>query len=232
MSLKILASYFHSFIDLFFPNLCMACSEALTGNEKVFCTSCLTKLPLTHFWSQKDNPVEQLFWGKVSIENAASFIYFEKESRFQHALHELKYKGKKNVGIQLGKLFGNYLKESSFSAIDVIVPVPLHEKKLKIRGYNQSEMIGNGLAEVMEKPLLSKSVSRVVHTSSQTHKGRYNRWLNVDGIFKCTEPDKLQYKHVLIVDDVVTTGATIESLAAEILKIEGTKVSIATIAVA
>jgi ComF family protein len=189
-------------------------------------------MPLTNFWQQKDNPVEQLFWGKIKIEHAASLFYFEKDSRYQNILHQLKYKGKQNIGIQLGRIFGYHLCNSNFKTIDAIIPVPLHKKRLRKRGYNQSDMIGIGLSKSMNKPLLNNCVSRVIHTSSQTKKNRYSRWLNVEGIFKIDDPIKLEGKHILVVDDVVTTGSTIESLVMELLKIKKVKISIVTLAVA
>lgn len=189
-------------------------------------------MPLTNFWKQKKNPVEQIFWGKIKVENAASLFYFEKDSRYQNILHQLKYKGKKNIGIQLGRIFGYHLSESEFKNIDVIIPVPLHKKRLRKRGYNQSEMVGLGLSHAMDKPMWQNTVSRIIHTKSQTNKNRYNRWLNVDGIFKVNSPEQLKNKHILIIDDVITTGSTIESLAQELLQIINVKISIITLAVA
>lgn len=232
LNLTVIKKFLKAFLDLFYPNLCVACNEALLGNEKYLCSYCIAEMPLTNFWKQKDNPVEQLFWGRVNVEQAASLFYFEKDSRYQNILHQLKYKGKRNIGIQLGRIFGYHLNNTNFSAIDFIIPVPLHKKRLRKRGYNQSDMIGLGLSNAMEKPLLNNCVSRVIHTKSQTKKNRYSRWLNVEGIFEINDPDKIKGKHILIVDDVVTTGSTIESMAQELLKIKDVRVSIITLAVA
>ena len=231
-NLFVIKRYLESFINLIYPNLCVACGEVLSGNEENFCSYCLADMPVTNFWNQPENPVEQLFWGKIQVEHAASFIYFEKDSKYQNALHKLKYNNRKEVGTQLGRVYGYHLKNSRFNTIDAILPVPLHKKRFRKRGYNQSEMICQGLSLALSKPVLTEPVIRNVHTKSQTKKNRYNRWLNVEGIFKCVQPEAIEGKHILIVDDVVTTGATIESLASEILKIPGTKVSVATIAVA
>lgn len=222
--------YLKYFINLLYPNLCVACEKSLLAKEKILCTDCLTSIPLTNFWNQKDNPVEQLFWGRVKLENAASFIYYEKNSRYQNALHQLKYFGKKETGIQLGKLFGNYLIGSRYDSVDAIIPVPLHKKKLKKRGYNQSEMIAIGLGAILQKQLITKSLIRKNASSSQTNKNRFERWKNVEDIFECTKPETIQNKHILLVDDVITTGATAESVISELLKVKGVRVSLVSIA--
>lgn len=229
---SLIKKYFTSLLDLFYPKLCIACQDVLAGNEEYLCSYCIANLPLTNFWKQKDNLVEQLFWGRVKVEQATSLFYFEKESRYQNILHQLKYKGKKNIGIQLGRILGYYLSESPFKEIDAIVPVPLHPKRQRKRGYNQSEMIALGISTAMQKPLLSDCVSRLVHTKSQTKKNRYSRWENVSGIFSVLKPNELQGKHILVVDDVITTGSTIEALLEEILKTDNIKVSVASLAVA
>jgi ComF family protein len=218
-------SYYTSFLNLLFPNLCVACGYALAGNEMYVCTSCLANLPYTHFYTHKHNPVEEIFWGRVQVENAASYIFFEKGGHLQEILHQLKYKQKPEVGVLMGRLFGNKLVKSRFNAIDVIVPVPLHKSRQSKRGYNQSEMIANGIAQSMNKPVEATAVIRAFATKTQTSKSRFERWLNVDGVFKITKPEAFIGRHLLIVDDVVTTGATSESFIQEFLKIPGVKVS-------
>jgi ComF family protein len=228
----IIKEYISSFINLLFPNICIACKNALAGNEQYICTNCMANLPTTNFWLQNNNPIEKIFWGRVPVVAAASFSYFEKDSRLQHILHHLKYKGKSEVGILLGKAFGYKLIDSRFNTIDLIIPVPLHKLRQRQRGYNQSEMIAKGLSIAMKKPMLSNSVSRLIATKSQTNKKRYDRWLNVEGVFNIEHPKTLENKHLLIVDDVITTGATLESLIQEVLKVPGVQVSVVTLATA
>ena len=171
--------------------------------------------------------------GRANITLATSFCRFDKGGHLQHLLHELKYKGNCDVGRKLGVLFGYDLIQSSlFQDINAIIPVPLHPKKEKKRGYNQSTEICKGLAESMNRPMITGNLIRVVHTATQTRKGRFERWENVSGIFNVKNANELQGKHLLIVDDVVTTGATLEACCEPLLKVPGVRVSIATVACA
>jgi ComF family protein len=223
---------FNDFLNLIFPVHCAACGEILIKNERIICSGCIYHLPRTDFHLSQDNPVARIFWGRIRIENATAYYFFNKGSRFRRLIHELKYLGKQDIGIELGRAFGYDLLKSGFRDIDMVVPVPLHQKKLKKRGFNQSECIARGIAEAMTRPINSSSVIRAADTSTQTRKSRYDRWLNVEGVFRVTEKDLLAGKHILLVDDVLTTGATMEACAAAILEVEGTKVSIAALAVA
>ena len=190
-------------------------------------------MPYTNYWNHPENPVEQLFWGRVKVERAVSFLFFEKGSIFQHLFHELKYNGKKELGILFGRLFGKKLTESNFdNTIDVIVPVPLHKSRQRKRGYNQSEQIAIGISESLKKPVCNHLLIRQIASKTQTRRSRYERWQNVEGIFKCTDQQFLENKHVLIVDDVITTGATTEALIQEIAGINNIKISVATLAIA
>jgi ComF family protein len=189
-------------------------------------------LPETGFYNYPENPVEKLFWGRIKVENATAFLFYDKQSKYGHLLHEFKYKGYREIGIYLGELLGSRLNNSSFNDIDLIVPVPLHFSKLRSRGFNQSEVFGQGLSKSLNKPVLGKALKRNVFTSTQTRKGRFDRWKNVEGIFQVSDPDLLKHKHILLIDDVVTTGATLEAAGSAILNIEGTKLSIATLAYA
>ena len=178
-----------------------------------------------------DNPVIKLFWGRTSIFSASSMYSFNKGSKVQHLIHQLKYRGKKEIGVSLGKHYGNELKTAPlFSTASIIVPVPLHSKKLKKRGYNQSETFAQGLAESMRAENPSDVLIRTFASETQTKKSRFARWKNVEEIFKVASPEKITGKHVLLVDDVVTTGATLEACANKILEVPGTKVSVAAIA--
>jgi ComF family protein len=220
-------------LKLIFPPTCAACGGILVKNERVICLQCNYDLPRTDFHLEQDNPVAQIFWGRVRIENATAFYFFNKGSRFRHLVHELKYNGRKDIGLELGRIFGYEIgKKDEYRQTDLIVPVPLHRKKQKKRGFNQSECIAHGISQALGRPLDINSIIRSFHSSTQTRKSRYDRWLNVEGIFRVINPEILTGKHILLVDDVITTGATIEACATEILKIEGTKVSVAVLAVA
>jgi len=219
--------------DMFFPNLCVTCGNRLVMQEKYLCIDCWLDLPVTNFHFNPENKVAQLFWGRVKIENATAFFVFNKGSNYQHLIHFIKYKGLKELGFETGRRFGMALSTSpQFNAVDIILPVPLHPKKQKKRGYNQSEWIANGISESLNKPVSNDNLRRNLHTSTQTRKNRYERWENVDNIFEVTLPDEFAGKHILIIDDVVTTGSTLESCALQLLQLEGVKVSIATLAFA
>lgn len=222
---------FADVLELFFPSLCIACGERLVSQEKFLCLDCWNDLPVTSFHDEPGNKVEQLFWGRIRIERAASYFQYRKGSRYQHLIHFIKYKGLKELGYEAGLRFGSIISGSAdFSSVDVIVPVPLHRKREKQRGYNQSEWIGRGIAWALQKPLLLGNLVRAVHTKTQTRKTRFERWENVENIFVVTNPSVLAEKHVLLVDDVVTTGSTLEACAGALLQCPNTKVSVATLA--
>ncbi|MBI5539728.1 MAG: ComF family protein [Bacteroidia bacterium] len=221
------------FFQLFYPNICAACGERLLTQEKVICTRCLVDLPRTNFHYEHDNPVSQLFWGRVNVQNATALFRFQKGSRFQDLLHLLKYNGRQDIGEELGRQLGFELKKSElFNSVNVVIPVPLHPKREKKRGYNQAECIAKGIADSMGIEIQSRNMVRSVETQTQTKKSRIERWQNLDSIFKIKKPEKLNNKHILLVDDVVTTGATLEACAQAILKTEGVKVNIAALATA
>jgi ComF family protein len=173
-----------------------------------------------------------MFWGRIPVRNISSFIYFAKGSRYQHILHELKYNGQKNIGTEMGRMFGNELKDTGFSCADLILPVPLHHTRQRKRGYNQSELIARGMSDILHIPVLTSLIIRTMDTLSQTRKSRFERWENVHSVFRCNNPEAIRNKHVLLVDDVITTGATLEACADCILSIEGITVSIASLAFA
>lgn len=228
-----IVSLLEDFISFFYPNTCFACGNSLFKHEKILCTHCLHNLPKTNYHMHPGNPLDKVFWGRVKIEQATALYYFSKGGKVQHLIHQLKYRGKKEIGVYLGKLLGNELKEiPSFHEISAVVPVPLHPRKQRKRGYNQSEQFAIGLAEAMGIKLETKSFIRKVATETQTKKSRFARWENVKEIFSVTDPAKLEGRHLLLVDDVVTTGATIESCANVLLALPGVKLSIASIAFA
>jgi ComF family protein len=191
-------------------------------------------MPRTGFWLRKENPVEQMFWGRVQVERACSFFYFSKGSRFRKLLHALKYHNKPQVGVELGLMLGYELRHApDYSEITSIVPVPLHPRRQRKRGYNQSEKIAQGIAQSFGRPMLADAVIRQVYNDSQTTKTREERHTNVADIFAVTPQgaSKLEGQHLLVVDDVLTTGATLESCIDTILKATSCKVSVATLAV-
>jgi ComF family protein len=193
----------------------------------------LSKIPKTNFCKDKNNPVAQIFWGRVKLENAFSYYYFTKGGSLQNLIHEIKYQGVKELAYELGKEFGMDLKESGIiDGIEMICPVPLHKEKEKRRGYNQSEWLAFGLSEILELPVEKNILKRIIFTSTQTKKNREQRWENVKDAFETADTNKIKNKHILLLDDVLTTGATLEACAQQFLETEGVKVSIATLAYA
>jgi len=230
-------SYFYNlwddFISLLFPRLCYACGEPLLRNENLICTGCYVVIPRTNFHTDSDNPVAKLFWGRCLIEKAAAFSFYNKGSRVRNLIHNLKYRGIEEIGYLLGRMYAQSLKSSGFTSdIDLIIPVPLHPSRKRVRGFNQSDLIARGIADVTGLSVSASSLSRIKSSTTQTKRSRYERWTNVEGIFHVTEPEIIAGKHILLVDDVITTGSTIESCANELLKIEGVRVSVVAVAYA
>lgn len=224
---------FDDLIALLYPNLCLACSENLPTRNEIICLRCQLELPRTNFHLEKENPFTERFWGRIPLESGASLYHFVKGGRIQELLHRLKYEGKREIGIKLGEWYGRQLKDSpDFQAVDVIIPVPLHPRKERLRGYNQSAMFAQGLAEAMDKSWHKEVLIRKVFTETQTQKSRAERLENVKDVFEIRNPEKIKGKHILLVDDVMTTGATMEVCGAKLLEITGTKLSMATIALA
>ena len=211
----------------------MACGNSLYKKEDCICTYCLYHLPKTNFHLETDNPVSRIFWGRADIFSAAACYYFNKGSRVQNLLHQLKYKGQKEVGTVIGNLYGKELLDSAlFNTVNMIIPVPLHPKKKKKRGFNQSDFFAEGLSQGMSVEWNPNILIRAVANESQTKKSRFMRWQNVASIFQVKQESQIEGKHILLVDDVVTTGSTLEASAQILLEIPGTKVSIVTIACA
>jgi ComF family protein len=224
---------FVDFFNLLFPNLCVVCNENLHRNEHHICYECLNKVPKTNYHLQSNNPIEKRFWGKIPIQSATAFFFFQKGSPFQKLLHALKYKGNKGIGEVLGKYAAAELLDSpNFATVDVIIPVPLHPKKYRQRGYNQSECIANGLSQVLGKPQDTTTLQRIRENTTQTKKGVFERYENTEGIFELVNINTFSGKHVLIVDDVLTTGSTIEACIRALLITENIKISIFCLAVA
>lgn len=225
--MNLLLNYASDFLSLFFPETCCACGQSLVKNESVVCTECRYDLPYTHFHLQPDNPVARLFLGRFPFKYAMACFYFYPQSKVQHLIHQLKYNNKPEAGFWIGEMYGNMVKDTlKEEAPDLIIPVPLHKKRRNVRGYNQSECIAAGLSAVLHIPVDTRSILRTTNTVSQTNKSRFSRYENMKDVFSVSRPDCLAGKHVLIVDDVVTTGATIEACALSLLAVEGVKVSL------
>jgi len=220
-------------ISLFYPRVCLACGNTLFRNEEILCFSCLYHLPKTNFHFEEDNPVARQFWGKINFASAASCYYFTKGSKVQHLIHQLKYKGYKEIGAYIGKLYGlELMKSPGFNSITSVIPVPLHPRKEAKRGFNQAEWFAKGLAASMKTELDKTTLIRATSSETQTRKSRFNRWENVKEIFRIEDIGRQAGKHVLLVDDVITTGSTLEAAGHSLLQVPGIKISVASIACA
>ncbi|MDQ3072447.1 MAG: ComF family protein [Bacteroidota bacterium] len=229
-----LKSALNDLLDLFYPQACAACANTLQKDEEHICLFCQHTLPRTDFHLERGNPLEKVFWGRFPIEAGGAFLYFKKGSSVQELLHNIKYRGTKEAAETLGRWYGEQLREEPiFLGVDYVVPVPLHRKKLRKRGYNQSEWFGEGIAKGMGKDMDTANLIRTQNTESQTKKGRFNRWQNVAEVFRIEKNKYFAGKHVLLVDDVVTTGSTLEACAQTLLNDDpNTKISIVTLAFA
>jgi ComF family protein len=224
-------SYLTDFADLFFPAYCAACDRALVKGEESICFYCQARLPRMTSHDERGNALERLFWGRSNIFSATAFLKMPRHGMVHQLIHELKYEGNKSVGVRLGKLFGHDLKNSTtMNEFDFILPVPLHPKRLYTRGYNQCDCIVEGLEHTLETPALLHNLVRVKYNESQTRMARYERWKNVETIFQVNQPELLEGKKVLLIDDVITTGSTIEACANILCAIPGLRLSVAALA--
>lgn len=231
--MMLLKKYYDSLIHLLYPHCCNGCGSDLLDKDQLICLSCRASLPRTSFASFHNNPIEKIFYGRLHVLAAHSEFYFMKNEIVQRLLHQLKYKGNHEIGEYLGNLTAESLvKSRRFSQIDCIIPLPLHPKKEFERGYNQASCISKGIATVMNIPVMEKNVVRKYATQTQTRKNRTERWENVSESFHVEEPEALYGKHVLLVDDVITTGASIEACGSKILGIKGTSISVTSLAYA
>lgn len=219
------------FLTLFFPKVCCCCGKHLHAKLNHICLTCRSNLPKTNFHLYAENPLQKLFWGRIHFENVFSYYKFVGSGKIRRLIHHFKYKGMKEIGLTVGQMYGKELVSAgSLKKIDCIVPIPIHSKKKKQRGYNQSHYFADGISMATGIECVKEAVIKKVHTSSQTKKSRYKRWKNVETSFEVIQPEKLMHKHVLLVDDVLTTGATIEACGQKILALQGTKITVASMA--
>ncbi|HEY0679862.1 MAG TPA: phosphoribosyltransferase family protein [Chitinophagaceae bacterium] len=207
-----------SVTHLFFPQVCHGCGSDLVKKDQLLCFRCIHQLPYTRFQFHSGNPTEKIFWGRLPVRHAASIFYLTKDSILEKLLYQLKYKGRKEVGVYCGRLMAQAIGETEFAGIDSLIPLPLFPKKERKRGYNQAAILCNGIAEINGKPVLMNAVERTSTTETQTRKNRVERWKNMEGRFCISGAANLSGRHVLLVDDVITTGATLEACGSEIVK--------------
>jgi ComF family protein len=225
--------WLEDFFNLLYPKLCLACGKNLPPTHDLICLSCEYQLPKTKQHEQKENAFTEIFWGRVRLETGAALYYFSKAGRVQRLIHQLKYDHKPAIGQALGRMYGRLLREQEhYQQLDAIVPVPLHPRKQHQRGYNQAAAIGSGLAESLQLPHYPNALERPVYAESQTRKSRQERLQNAQTAFRVKQPELLRGKHLLLVDDVLTTGATLEACASQILELPATKISLLTLAMA
>ena len=223
----------NSILELFYPSICAACGTSLFRWEHLVCTRCRNFLPHTGYERNEENPLAQLFYGRVRLKAVTSCYFFSKEGKVQHLIHELKYKGNRDAGVFLGQELGKTIKDAPlFQDIDYLIPVPLHPKREKKRGYNQSMVIAHGVSEVTDIQIGVDFLIRSVNTATQTHKSKEERWQNVKDIFELRHAERLEGKYVLLIDDVLTTGATLEACAHLLSSVPGITISCATAACA
>lgn len=224
---------FGRILDLLYPRLCFACEAQTIPKGTSLCVSCEYKITPTQYHLMPDNPVMERFWGRVKIERAATAFSFTKGGLLQNLIHQLKYENKPQIGQELGKMYGAMLLEDDFwRSIDCIIPVPLHPKKKHFRGYNQAAMWAMGLSEALGVNWSEQYLIRTDYTETQTKKSRMERFQNVQDAFAVPKPSEIMGKHLLIVDDVLTTGATLEACALKLLEVENVRVSLVCIALA
>jgi ComF family protein len=220
-----------SLLQLVYPHYCIGCGSDHLGLQQQLCSRCIHQLPETGFFRQPNNPVEKAFFGRIRVNQAGALYYFTKQSLVQELMVQLKYHQNKHAGLFLGRMMGYALRsEPRFADIDLLVPLPLNPKKEFKRGYNQAEVICVGIREVWPRPLQTKAIQRQKFTESQTTQNRLSRWQNMEGVFQVMQPGQLINQHILLVDDVITTGATLEACGQTILSIPNCRLSIAAAA--
>lgn len=224
--------FFKDITRIFFPNVCMCCENGLTNSENTICTYCLHELPLTNYTLTNSNAVLKIFYGRITLEKATALLYYHKKGIVQNLIHNLKYGNQQSIGEFIGNWLGTEMKESNqFTNIDYIVPIPLHKNRLKERGYNQVTTFGKTLAKILDVSYIENVIIRKSANKTQTHKGRFDRWKNVTELFYITNVSFFENKHILLIDDIITTGATIESCYNELIKTKNIRISVAVMAI-
>ncbi len=220
-------------LNLFFPKVCEACNNVLIDNELLICTNCRHQLPVTNFHFDNSESVKKIVYGRVKLDNATALLHFSKKGIVQQLLHNLKYRGHEQISESLGKWLGAELKTiKAYNDVDVVMPVPLYKTKLRKRGYNQVGKFGKEIAKALNIDYNDTVLVKTKSTKTQVFKGRLKRWNDDGALFNITENESLKGKHILLVDDIITTGATIEACASVLLKIDNIKISLATMAIA
>jgi ComF family protein len=220
----------NDFLSLIYPNICQLCGMSLFKHEKVICMRCKHHLPQARF-AHRDNPAAQVFWGRVPLKIVTTAFLYNKGNAIQKLIHQFKYRRNKAIGIFLGEELGKDLSHiPGHEDISIIIPVPLHPRKQKKRGFNQSEIIARGIAEKIDAEVHDSIMFRKSFSGTQTRKTKYERWQNVETIFALKNEKLIENKHILLVDDVITTGATIEACAHCLMKVEGVRLSVAAVA--
>ncbi len=218
-------------INILFPDLCVVCEKPLSFNEPILCTFCRVDLPFTYFSAEPNNIAERAFHGRIRVEAVTSLLFYRKKGKAQRLIHQLKYKNQQKIGILTGQMLADEMKNSArFKNLDGIIIVPMHPKKQRKRGYNQVSTFGKTLATALNLPFLENILIKSTATKSQTIKSRLQRFQDFEGKFYLNNQTSLENKHILLVDDVITTGATLESCCVELFKTKNLKISIATIA--
>ena len=224
---------FRALVNIFFPEVCLTCKFQLVDNEKHLCTNCRHKLPLTNYHLNEDPFISKLFYGRAKIENGTALLRFEKKGITQELIHQLKYKEQQQVGTFLGTWLGIELaKCKDYSNIDIVIPVPLHKKRLRSRGFNQVTKFGKEIATALNASYVDDVLIKITNTTSQVTKNRFSRWTGKNDLFALSNTQKIVGKHILLVDDIITTGATLEACILELNKAQNIKISIATMAIA
>lgn len=229
--LNVLQYHLDACSNLLFPRLCFGCDQVTIDEHEFLCLNCMTDLPFTGFEAIRDNPVEKLFWGRIKCPFASSTFFYQEDTPVQSLIHQIKYKNQRKLGYFMGEMMGFRLNELiTTQKIDYLIPMPLHPKKEKSRGYNQATLLCHGISKVTGTEVNHQCIKRVFHTATQTRKSRIQRWENVSEVFEVADSFSLKGKNVLLVDDVITTGASTESCSQKLVDNGANQVSICSLA--